>query len=687
MQLQNFYAQDANGNIIPSATCSLYFPGTTTLATGLQDASGNPLSNPFTAAENGLVAVSAPQGYYDLEMLSGARTGKIRVQFIDTAQVASDAAAAQSSASSASSSAQSAQQAKTDTQGLYNNLTSTNGATLVKTSDGSNVQTSLNGKQGSSVNLTALSGLSGAANQLPYFTAAGSMTLAALTSQARTFIAAATTAAQRTALQLGTAAVLNTRAMISEIINRVTYDDGYVFGYTTTGSSAQGDGNAFNYHQFNIDSDAVVQRSGTNGATGSKVNGINLLMKITGGEGGRHGIQSKILQTGQTASTNQDRFYSPMQGQILTFTGDGGTGPTDTRGAYFGMSAYAGMYNTADWIANLTAGEFNTDIAANKNIAIHTGVQVASLIGSRGYGLDACFSGACLATSAFGWKYGVAFHGLNGGPAFGSDSTVLKVFPGASANATIDKVIDVAGLTMNSIISSNNVTLSDSALTINRASAAVILGSSAAASTPALQMRSSGTASAFDVRLVSTGGSATAGSGVAQIDAGGVILGGTVTRGASDNGPSLGLTNFRWSVVYAGTGTINTSDAREKTSVSPMSEDEISASKQLAKEIGTYKWLAAIQDKGADARTHIGMTVQRAIEIMEENNLEPMEYGFICYDKWDATEAVIIDHEDGSTEVIQPATEAGDRYGFRMDELLAFIAAGFEARLSALEGK
>lgn len=686
MQLQNFYAQDANGNIIPSATCSLYFPGSTTLATGLQDAFGNALSNPFTAAENGLVAVSAPQGYYDLEMISGGRTGKIRVQFIDTAQVASDAAAAQSSASSASSSAQSAQQAKTDTQGLYNNLTSTNGATLVKTSDGSNVQTTLNGKAkaGANNDITSLSGL----------TTAISLTQGGTGGN--------TQATARTGLGLGDAATRNSRALPRELSpsgTPVTFDDGFAWGYSTPGANINGNGNGFNYYQLNIANDAAVQQAGVNGATSSKVSGLNLLMNFGGptARGGRHAAQVKLLQgfggAGITDQNNQDRFYVGMQAQVLSDCGDGGTSPTDLRGAYFGSAAYVGLYGTAKYVANITAAEFNTDIAAGTGasagvrVAIHTGVQVASLIGERGYALDACYSGSCLSGSNFGFKYGVAFHGLNGGPAFGSDSTVLKVFPGASANATIDKVIDVVGITLNSIISSNNVTLSDSALTINRAAAAVILGSSAAANTPALQMRSSGTAAAYDVRMVSTGGSATVGSGVAQIDAGGVILGGTVTRGSADNVPSLGLTNFRWSVVYAGTGTINTSDAREKTSVSPMSEDEISASKQLAKEIGTYKWLAAIQDKGGDARTHIGMTVQRAIEIMEENNLKPMEYGFICYDKWDATEAVIMDHEDGSTEVIQPATEAGDRYGFRMDELLAFIAAGFEARLSALEEK
>lgn len=182
----------------------------------------------------------------------------------------------------------------------------------------------------------------------------------------------------------------------------------------------------------------------------------------------------------------------------------------------------------------------------------------------------------------------------------------------------------------------------------------------------------------------------------------------------TDNQQTLGTAGKRWSVVYAGTGTINTSDAREKTPVSELTVNELNAAKQLAKEIGTYKWLSAAEAKGDKARLHIGMTVQRAIEIMEANDLDPMAYGFICYDEWDA---MTVDHpaieasdavegkdavtdEDGNviesaveaipareakdawTEVVR---EAGNRYSFRMDELNMFIARGFEARLAALE--
>lgn len=135
-----------------------------------------------------------------------------------------------------------------------------------------------------------------------------------------------------------------------------------------------------------------------------------------------------------------------------------------------------------------------------------------------------------------------------------------------------------------------------------------------------------------------------------------------VPRG--DNDHTLGTAALRFSTVYAGTGTINTSDARLKTKVRKLSKAEIAASRLLGNEIGAFQFLDAVANKGKGrARAHIGMTVQRAIQIMRECGLEPLDYGFICHDEW----------------------VGGDSYGFRMDELLAFIAAGFAARLEALE--
>jgi hypothetical protein len=256
---------------------------------------------------------------------------------------------------------------------------------------------------------------------------------------------------------------------------------------------------------------------------------------------------------------------------------------------------------------------------------------------------------------------------------------------------------------------------------------------------------------------------------------GAVTTGGNLTP-AADNAQDNGAPSKRWRTYYGGTSSINTSDEREKTTIAQLTASEIAAAKDLGKEIGSYKWLESVREKGNDARNHIGLTVQRAMEIMESHGLKPFDYGFICYDKWDevvtkkqlnpdetvtksrahshqvqkvtvSTEEVqevqmidgvptlvttsrevktpvfedvqvvdcngypvfniiedqhvplmhkvpvmeTIESQEAYTEPAEPkyetvvTTPAGDRYAFRYDQLNLFIAAGFEARLAALE--
>ncbi len=189
-----------------------------------------------------------------------------------------------------------------------------------------------------------------------------------------------------------------------------------------------------------------------------------------------------------------------------------------------------------------------------------------------------------------------------------------------------------------------------------------------------------------------------------RVDSAGVV------RPAADNTQTLGSASYRWSTVYAGTGTINTSDARTKQDIRDLAAQEIAAARQLAAEVGTYRFIAAVEAKGAAARQHIGLTVQRAIQIMEAHGLDPLAYGFICFDAWAerAIEHPAQSHEEETglfdaqgrpalrtvidAEAWTETIPAGDTYGFRSDELLLFIARGLaagqadlEARVAALE--
>lgn len=87
MELKNYFAQDAEGNAQPSAACYLYNADTTNLVNGLVDAQNQPLTNPFVSDSYGLIQFKAPNGIYDLRVISGNRDYKIRVQAADVTEL------------------------------------------------------------------------------------------------------------------------------------------------------------------------------------------------------------------------------------------------------------------------------------------------------------------------------------------------------------------------------------------------------------------------------------------------------------------------------------------------------------------------------------------------------------------------------------------------------------------------
>lgn len=139
-------------------------------------------------------------------------------------------------------------------------------------------------------------------------------------------------------------------------------------------------------------------------------------------------------------------------------------------------------------------------------------------------------------------------------------------------------------------------------------------------------------------------------------------FGGSYIYSGSDNTVSLGLSNVRYSTVYAATGTINTSDDREKTYLT-VDDRETLVAKKLKNLVKKFKFKDAIESKGDLARIHYGTSAQGVIEAFEEQELDAMSYAMVCYDEWEEE----LD-EDGNV-----ITEAGNRYGIRYEELIMFI--------------
>ncbi|NKX75782.1 tail fiber domain-containing protein [Rhodobacteraceae bacterium R_SAG3] len=112
-------------------------------------------------------------------------------------------------------------------------------------------------------------------------------------------------------------------------------------------------------------------------------------------------------------------------------------------------------------------------------------------------------------------------------------------------------------------------------------------------------------------------------------------------RPANDGTQNLGNASYRWDVVYASTGTINTSDARAKTDIQDLDEAErrvALAAKGLLKK---YRLQAAVAKKGEAARWHFGVIAQELAAVFEDEGLDPWRYGVLCWDEWWSAEVEI----------------------------------------------
>jgi hypothetical protein len=131
----------------------------------------------------------------------------------------------------------------------------------------------------------------------------------------------------------------------------------------------------------------------------------------------------------------------------------------------------------------------------------------------------------------------------------------------------------------------------------------------------------------------------------------------------NDGAMNLGTSGNKWDTVFATTGTINTSDERQKQDIESLSDAETRVAVVLKSLIKKYRLKSAVAKKGNDARTHIGVIAQEVVTAFSAEGLDAMEYGLLCYDN-DATQY------DDEGNVIKDAVDA---YGVRYEELLAFI--------------
>ena len=206
--------------------------------------------------------------------------------------------------------------------------------------------------------------------------------------------------------------------------------------------------------------------------------------------------------------------------------------------------------------------------------------------------------------------------------------------------------------------------------------------------------------------IANNGGEA-AYANLTQINSGGMSCDGNFIPGFDNAVSHLGTSARRWVRVYAGDGTINTSDETLKQDITTLTTAEMNAAKRLSKLFVTYKWKKSVSEKGEKARTHTGIIAQRVKAEMIAAGLDPTQYSFYCEDEKytmpDGTVVDLIDQNLTNDEVVpdnyvpslvQPAgSTKSTTYSICYTELLAFIAAyneqrftSIETRLAALEG-
>ena len=115
------------------------------------------------------------------------------------------------------------------------------------------------------------------------------------------------------------------------------------------------------------------------------------------------------------------------------------------------------------------------------------------------------------------------------------------------------------------------------------------------------------------------------------------------TAPSVDGAGSLGFSDYRWSVVYAQTGTITTSDREKKTDISYALERYDALFDKLRPASYRFK-------DGASGRTHTGLVAQDVEQALRECGLTGKDFAAF---------------------VKTPREDGGADYGLRYEELIA----------------
>ena len=262
------------------------------------------------------------------------------------------------------------------------------------------------------------------------------------------------------------------------------------------------------------------------------------------------------------------------------------------------------LRNDGTWASPTSAGvsSFNTRTGA---------VTLSSSDVTTALGFTPVASGGALGTPSSGNLANCTFPTLNQNTSGNAATATFATTAGSATSATSAATATSASTAANL----SGATLTTSSYTLNSSNTLVALGNSS-------------------------------GQGI-------FVNGSTAFAPSNDGAMTCGAATFRWSTVYATTGTINTSDANQKTEIADLTAAELAVARRIKGLFKTFKFKDAVAAKGAGARKHVGVLAQDVQAAFAAEGLDANQYGVFCSD------------------TIDDVTTLGVRY----EELLAFVIA------------
>lgn len=612
---------------------------------------------------------------------------------------------------------------------LYADTASLTGSVASLQAEVAGIDADVSGKQPLDTDLTAIAALVSAADRVPYATGPGAWALAVLTSAARTLLAAASAADQRTALGIsasntpftpaGSIAATTVQAALAEIdgdiATKAPLNSPALVGTPTAPTAAPGTNTtqiatmaAIQQAIANLLDSAPGALDTLNELAAALGDDPNFATTVTNALAGKQpldatltGLAALAMTAGQMAyATGNDTFAtvaSQAFGRSLLTLADAATGRTA-----LGISATNTPFTPAGGIAASNVQSALAELDSEKaNLASPTFTGTVSGVTKAMVGLGnvdntadtakpvstaqqtALNLKANIADPTFTTKLTVPYPVFNESAARGYDirtRSVITTFPVPTFRPTTVTTVMAVDIMPNGSPAENfdngtawlDVCYQDVRDNNNPVNATRIGATSTAHVIGGVEYNGA-TARNVEIRV---GGS----------NKWGYAASGGAFYPTADNAYQIGYSSLRPTVIYAVSGTINTSDEREKQDIEPIPDAVLDAWAEV--NFIQYRWRSAVAEKGEAARQHAGVIAQQIDRAFRARGLDATRYGLLCYDEWpdDWVDLPAQVRETGKKKRGKPVVEtipprrvlrraAGNRWGIRGEECLMMEVA------------